>query len=342
MVKTLAKQFNLKIQYNKQSVGRPKNNLSPDELDWLTTFFERPDITYTLPGMKDHKYMGKKDGESVYKQKRYLLWTLGEIVDIFNGMSAGESGDGCFPVKFGKKVTFRQVYCFVKQHPEFVFNKNIPHSSCLCEICENVVYLAKSLSQNGNELPTNPHDLLEKFSCDSSNRKCMYTNECDICSVAVNVDDFKRSDERSFYKWEKVNGKVVKSSVILSHHNLVDTFNAEVKILKKHIFIKRNQNAFYNYLKENLGDNEVLLQVDYSENYSNKDQQEIQSAYFGHNTFSIFTACAYYRTTDGIVGNKNITVTSNATDHSRIAAHTCTMKVIEELESPNKKIECLE
>ena len=159
----------------------------------------------------------------------------------------------------------------------------------------------------------------------------MYTNESDICSVAVNVDDFKRSDERSFYKWEKVNGKVVKSSVILSHHDLVDTFNAEVKILKKHIFIKRNQNAFYNYLKENLGDNEVLLQVDYSENYSNKDQQEIQSAYFGHNTFSIFTACAYYRTTDGIVGNKNITVTSNATDHSRIASHTCTMKVIEEL-----------
>ena len=103
-MKTLAKQFNLKIQYNKQSVGRPKNNLSPEELDWLTTFFERPDITYTLPGMKDHKYMGKKDGESVYKQKRYLLWTLGEIVDIFNGMSAGESGEGCFPVKFGKKL----------------------------------------------------------------------------------------------------------------------------------------------------------------------------------------------------------------------------------------------
>ena len=56
--------------------------------------------------------MGKKDGESVYKQKRYLLWTLGEIVDILNGMSAGESGDGCFPVKFGKKVTFRQVYYY--------------------------------------------------------------------------------------------------------------------------------------------------------------------------------------------------------------------------------------
>ena len=58
---------------------------------------------------------------------------------------------------------------------------------------------------------------------------------------------------------------------------------------------------------------------------------QTQSAYFGHNTFSILTACAYYRTTGGKVGNKNITVTSNATDHSRIAAHTCTMKVIEEL-----------
>ena len=42
-------------------------------------------------------------------------------------------------------------------------------------------------------------------------------------------------------------------------------------------------------------------------------------------------ACCYIRGDDGEVVGKNITVTSNATDHSRIAAHTCTMKVIEEL-----------
>ena len=41
--------------------------------------------------------------------------------------------------------------------------------------------------------------------------------------------------------------------------------------------------------------------------------------------------CCYFRGDDGEVVSKNITVTSNAADHSRIAAHFCTTKVIEEL-----------
>jgi len=86
IVKSLAKQFQLKIRDHGQSVGRPKNSLTDNELEWLSVFFERPDITYTLPGIKDHKYTGKVNGESTFAQKRYLLWTLGEIVDILNGM----------------------------------------------------------------------------------------------------------------------------------------------------------------------------------------------------------------------------------------------------------------
>ena len=75
----------------------------------------------------------------------------------------------------------------------------------------------------------------------------------------------------------------------------------------------------------------MLIHDDYSENYSNNDQQEIRSAYFGHNSFLSFTAFCYFCGDNGKVVNKNIKVTSNATDHSRTAAHTCTMKVIEEL-----------
>jgi len=238
---------------------------------------------------------------------------------------------GVFFSRFSRKISFRQLYGFVKDHPELVFNRDIPHSSCLCEICENVVYLSKALAQNGKDLPTNPHDLVDQFSCDSSKRECMYTNECDVCKVAINAEDFQRLDDRMFYSWKTVDGKVKKVNLTASHYELVDMFNAEIKVLKKHIFVKREQNKFYNNVKDNLEENEVLIHVDYSENYSNKDQQEIQSAYFGHDTFSLFTACCYFRGDNGETVSKNITVTSNATDHSRIAAHTCIMKVIEEL-----------
>ena len=38
-----------------------------------------------------------------------------------------------------------------------------------------------------------------------------------------------------------------------------------------------------------------MIHLDYSENYDSKLQSEIQSVYFGHSSFSIFTGCSYYK-----------------------------------------------
>ena len=37
-----------------------------------------------------------------------------------------------------------------------------------------------------------------------------------------------------------------------------------------------------------------MIQVDYSENHHNKNEDVIQSTYFGHQTFSVLTACDYF------------------------------------------------
>ena len=55
----------------------------------------------------------------------------------------------------------------------------------------------------------------------------------------------------------------------------------------------------------------------HAESYKNEQRNEIQSAYFGHETSSLFTACCY-----AITG---------ASVHSRIAPHTCINRVIEEM-----------
>lgn len=69
----------------------------------------------------------------------------------------------------------------------------------------------------------------------------------------------------------------------------------------------------------NLKQGEVILHVDYSESYKNRQQDEIQSAYFGQSSFSLFTACVYYNN-NGSLMKKPITVVSESSDHSRIAA----------------------
>ena len=49
--------------------------------------------------------------------------------------------------------------------------------------------------------------------------------------------------------------------------------------------------ASYNKIKDEL---KFWLNNDYSESYKNAQQNKIQSAYFGHTFFTIFTACCYH------------------------------------------------
>ena len=51
--------------------------------------------------------------------------------------------------------------------------------------------------------------------------------------------------------------------------------------MKEHIHRKRVQVESYNSHKDELKKGEALVHVDYSESYKNKQQDEIQSAYFG-------------------------------------------------------------
>ena len=108
--------------------------------------------TYTNLGRKDHVYIGKVDGEKVYKQKSYLLWNTRDILDIANRSGKIEISDS-FHLKFEKKLTFSQMYDFLKAHKEYSYNKN---GTCLCEICENATLIAKGLSK----ALENPHDLV--------------------------------------------------------------------------------------------------------------------------------------------------------------------------------------
>lgn len=64
-------------------------------------------------------------------------------------------------------------------------------------------------------------------------------------------------------------------------------------------------------------------------------------AYFGHSSFSRFTACSYFNE-NGNLNKYPITITSEASDHSWIAAFSCLNKVVEsiksKMENPLRKV----
>ena len=100
-----------------------------------------------------------------------------------------------------------------------------------------------------------------------------------------------------------------------------------VEILKEHIHPKRRQFQEIRRLTDNLSAEQILIHLDYSENYKSKHQKEIQSAYFGNKSSSLYTACMYYNQGD-VVQKLPITVTTEESDKSRVTSLSCVNKVI--------------
>ena len=135
----------------------------------------------------------------------------------------------------------------------------------------------------------------------------------------LKVDPLKQTISLNISKWKQVDRRVQKESVSNDVKDVSSHFNTHVKTLKCYIHVKHIQHTAFNDLNSNLKERkEILIQVDYSESYVNKYQAQIQCAYFWQKLFLIFTACCYFNI-DGIIINENVTITSEANDHSRSA-----------------------
>ena len=119
VISALSNKFKLCIKPTQSKVGRPKNELTESEKEWLKNFLDKHNITYVTPGRKDYRYVGKVDGKSQYVQKRYLMWTLNELLNITKGSSLIKNKSP-FEFLFGKKVKFHQFYKYIKSNREYV------------------------------------------------------------------------------------------------------------------------------------------------------------------------------------------------------------------------------
>ena len=106
--------------------------------------------------------------------------------------------------------------------------------------------------------------------------------------------------------------------------------------LKRHIFNKRQQHSTYVNIRENMMERELLINLDFSENYSNQNQNEIRSAYFGKNSFSLFTACAF-NNNQGKTEEVSVTITTEGNDKSRVTSISCVDFLIQFLRSKIEK-----
>ena len=105
---------------------------------------------------------------------------------------------------------------------------------------------------------------------------------------------------------------------MVSFDGAVSTFKSKIKVLKKHIFVKRVQNDAYNKHKAELSYADLLVHVDFAESYRNDQQNKVQSVYLENQSFLLFASCYYFKDATSKIRNKSVVVVTENSDHNRI------------------------
>ena len=98
----------------KEDIGRPAV-ITEDIKEKLDSYLCRNDISFTLPGYNNQVYIGKnKQGESLFKPKKYLLLTFSELHGILNKKEDTDSSN----------LKFLTIYHYTRSKREYIIQKN--------------------------------------------------------------------------------------------------------------------------------------------------------------------------------------------------------------------------
>ena len=105
--------------------------------------------------------------------------------------------------------------------------------------------------------------------------------------------------EVKYTRWVHREQHYQKNEVVDSGDDVITVLKEILtKSFKMHVYNISRQYSELKHLKANLKEDEIILSVDFLKNYDNKQHHEIQSAYFGYEAFTLYTAACYYRSHD--------------------------------------------
>lgn len=205
---------------------------------------------------------------------------------------------------------------FCRLRPFYVvYQKHDARDTCMCKLCTNTDLIVHALLKKKVVSQVSGKNLAKTLCCDGDfvavnclQRKCKTCAEKQLVFVGqfdgdeiVKYEQWEMSkatykDKSGKMKMVKVVAKLIKKEKLI---NLVKKLQDVLLIFMSHEANFINQFAFAKKIKYSLKPNEVLLHIDFSENYSMKYAQEIQSFHFGgsRKQVSLHTSSLYLRPT---------------------------------------------
>lgn len=233
---------------------------------------------------------------------------------------------------------------------------------CVCDVCANVKYLLSSIrsSHSKNSFPIpgwlsqTPIECgleticngQEKFSSQCLERRCA---KCGISVLMDELNDWgsdNPSDVICWKEWGKVKEQLADREV--TRMKLQDKSGTRVQVVAalkgklqkygKHCFNARWQQAQHRASLDQVGEDEVVAVIDFSENFGISQQAEAQSAYYSHNQVTIHPCVCVYKLNENMVRDSVVFI-SNDLKHDAAAVSVFINQLVEhlQLQLPNLK-----
>ena len=162
---------------------------------------------------------------------------------------------------------------FCRMRPKHVrLTRCLGRNVCLCTKHQNMALKLQALRKHGLDIPQNPETFIK------SDRRT--------------VEKSKIPDMIIYPKWKSVTleNKKKKMKVVniaASRDQFFEEWEKELAAFKVHYEIMTTQYLQTRKLKETLPENEIIIHMDFAENYSCKSANEIQSAYWNTTQYKL-------------------------------------------------------
>lgn len=190
---------------------------------------------------------------------------------------------------------------FFRLRPFWIIRPKVTdRDTCACKLHENFSLKIKKLHQLGVIDMSSTGDVVQSSVCDTNNIACMY-DRCQHCKgkfFPTTLDPLTKGNIVTWQEWVTQSVSVVKKAKDGSEeekeikNTFLETRNSSIEKLvaltfehlpnfAAHIFNIRHQFLTLKSLKDTLHDTDVVVHIDYSENYSCKYSREIKETHFG-------------------------------------------------------------
>lgn len=291
------------IPVKKMYKDNGNNKLPESTVRSVQQFYLLDSISRQALGMRDYVVVWS-NGKKAKLQKRHLMCSLKDIYALFRC----EHSD----IEIGLSK-------FCSLRPSNVLpSSTMPRNVCLCQHHDNIRLLCDCLTKEIPSFPSYSSSFVDAFVCDGSSELCM-TGNCKNCPDFFTTlrDEAPLNEDTTWYEWERVtvdptdgNDKPLRKMLKVHKEGTIeealDSLESKIPSFLQHVFVKRNQAKFFEEKIQNCKPKEAIVHIDFSENYSCFQQDEVQAAHWHQQQITLFPVAIWTRDPSG-----NITCTSH-------------------------------